>query len=146
MILSFRVQVAPGGVELRPRRSREVRGSPELQNGSLRALEEAWMTTFRLRHFPVKSGRFLCSAAPPGGSWLEAEARSKWVEAGGWKLEAFSWRLGLGARGSIKRGFGEQECSTSFPGGNLVDGLPPVSSLEKPFLPKGRWPGISRSS
>ena len=37
-----RVQVAPGGVELRPRRSLEVRGSPELQNGGLRALEEAW--------------------------------------------------------------------------------------------------------
>ena len=34
--------MAPGGVELRPRRSQEVRGSPELQNGGLRALEEAW--------------------------------------------------------------------------------------------------------
>ena len=56
-------------------------------------------------------------------------ARSKEVEAGGWRLEAFGWRLGLEARGSIKRGFGEQECSTSFPGGNLVDGLPPVSSV-----------------
>ena len=42
MIWSFRVQVAPGGVELRPRRSQEVKGSPELQNGGLRALEEAW--------------------------------------------------------------------------------------------------------
>jgi hypothetical protein len=40
-----RLQVAPGGVELRPRRSQEVRGSPQLQNGGLRALEEAWMTT-----------------------------------------------------------------------------------------------------
>ena len=60
VIWSFRVQVAPGDVELRPRRSQEVRGSLELQNGGLRALEEAWMTTFRLRHFPVKSGRFLC--------------------------------------------------------------------------------------
>ena len=60
MIWSIRLQVAPGGVELRPRRSQEVRGSPELQNGGLRALEEAWMMTFRLRHFPVKSGRFLC--------------------------------------------------------------------------------------
>jgi hypothetical protein len=38
------LQVAPGGVELRPRRSQEVRGSPELQNGGLRSLEEAWMT------------------------------------------------------------------------------------------------------
>jgi hypothetical protein len=34
--------VVPGGVELRPRRSLELRGSPELQNGCLRALEEAW--------------------------------------------------------------------------------------------------------
>ena len=59
-MLLGRVQVAPGGVELRPRRSQEVRGSPELQNGGLRALEEAWMTIFCLRHFPVKSGRFLC--------------------------------------------------------------------------------------
>ena len=42
MIWSFRVLVVPGGVELRPRRSQEVKGSPELQNGGLRALEEAW--------------------------------------------------------------------------------------------------------
>jgi hypothetical protein len=35
--------VAPGGVdvELCPRMSLEFRGSPELQNGGLRALEEA---------------------------------------------------------------------------------------------------------
>ena len=32
----------PEGVELRPWRSLEVRGSPELQNGGLRVLEEAW--------------------------------------------------------------------------------------------------------
>ena len=38
----FRVLVAPGGVELRPRRSQEVKGSSELQNGDLRALEHAW--------------------------------------------------------------------------------------------------------
>ena len=37
-----RLWVAPGGVELRPWRSQEVRGSPELQNGGLKALEEAW--------------------------------------------------------------------------------------------------------
>ena len=55
-----RVQVVPGGVQQHPWRSLEVRGSPELQNGGLRALEEAWMTTFRLRHSSVKSGRFLC--------------------------------------------------------------------------------------
>ena len=35
-----RLKVSPGGVEVRPRRSLEVRGSPELQNGALRALEE----------------------------------------------------------------------------------------------------------
>jgi len=52
--------VAQGGVDLGPRRSQELRGSPELQNGGLRALEDAWMTISRLRHFPVKSGRFLC--------------------------------------------------------------------------------------
>ena len=33
-------------VELRPRRSQELRESPELQNDGLRALEEAWMRTF----------------------------------------------------------------------------------------------------
>ena len=44
-VLRGRLQVARGGVELRPGRSQEVRGSPELQNGGLRALEEAWMTT-----------------------------------------------------------------------------------------------------
>ena len=36
------LQVAPGGVELRPRKSYELRGSPEPQNGGLGALEEAW--------------------------------------------------------------------------------------------------------
>ena len=45
-VLPGRLQVARGGVKLRPRRSPEVRGSPELQNGGLRALGEAWMTTF----------------------------------------------------------------------------------------------------
>ena len=42
MIWSFRVLVAPGGVKLRPWRSQEVRGSPSLGNGGLRALGEAW--------------------------------------------------------------------------------------------------------
>ena len=41
-MLLARVQVAPGGVKLCPRRSQEVKGSPELQNGGLRGLEEAW--------------------------------------------------------------------------------------------------------
>ena len=52
--------MAQGGVELGPRRSEELRGSAELQIGGLRALEDASMTTSRLRHFPVNSGRFLC--------------------------------------------------------------------------------------
>ena len=46
MFYASGVEVAPGGVELSPWRSQEVRGSPELQKGGLRALEEAWMTTF----------------------------------------------------------------------------------------------------
>ena len=41
-VLQGRLQVAPGGVELRPWRSQEVKGSPELQNGGLKAVEEAW--------------------------------------------------------------------------------------------------------
>ena len=40
------LQVAPGAVKLRPRRSQEVRGGLELQNGGPRALNEAWMMTF----------------------------------------------------------------------------------------------------
>ena len=36
------VVLCPGASELRPWRSQEVRGSLELQNGGLRALEEAW--------------------------------------------------------------------------------------------------------
>ena len=40
-VLLGRLWVAPGGVDLRPWRSQEVRGSQELQNGGLRALEEA---------------------------------------------------------------------------------------------------------
>ena len=60
VIWSVWLQVAPGAVKLRPRRTQEVRGSPELQNGGPRALNEARLTTFWLRHFAVKSGRFLC--------------------------------------------------------------------------------------
>ena len=48
-----RLKVAPDRVELRPRRSQEVRGSPELQNGGLRALEEAW-GDFLIEAFSVK--------------------------------------------------------------------------------------------
>ena len=38
---------AQGRVELGPKRSQELRGSPELQNGALRGLEDAWMTISR---------------------------------------------------------------------------------------------------
>ena len=41
-LCSEALQVNPGGVELCPRRSLEFRGRQELQNGALRALEEAW--------------------------------------------------------------------------------------------------------
>ena len=51
--------LAPGRVRLGLGRSQEVRASPELQNGGLRALGEAWSTSSRLRHFFVKPGRFL---------------------------------------------------------------------------------------
>ena len=48
------------GVELGPWRSQEFRGIPELQKNGLQAVEEAWMTISRLRHFSVKFGGFLC--------------------------------------------------------------------------------------
>ena len=37
-----RFKLIPEGVELRPWRCLEVRGRPEVQNGGLTALEEAW--------------------------------------------------------------------------------------------------------
>ena len=42
VIWLFRVGVTPGGVQLAPRRSQELRRSAELQNGGLRVLDEAW--------------------------------------------------------------------------------------------------------
>ena len=87
-VLLGRLWVAPGGVDLRPWRSQEVRGSQELQNGGLRALEEAWITTFRSRHFSVKFSRFL--------AFWKFEAERWRVEAGGWSLEAGGWRLEVG--------------------------------------------------
>ena len=91
-MLLGRLQVGSGGIELSPRRSQEVRGSLELQNGSLRALEEAWMTTFRLRNFPVKSGRFLCLWA--GTRLAEGSlARSRAVSGGVRKARAPEWWL-----------------------------------------------------
>ena len=59
------VVLCPGGSELRPWRSQEVKGSLELQNGGLRALEEA-LDDFL---FSVKSVRFLCSRGVSG--WLQ---------------------------------------------------------------------------
>ena len=105
MIWSFRLQVAPGGVELRPRRAQEVRGSPELQNGGLRSLKEAWdnvlieAVSCQVWLVSVLLGRLQVA---PGGVQLRL-----------WRSEE--------VRGSLA-------CSTSFPGGNLVDGLPPVPS------------------
>ena len=46
----------PGGVEQRPRMSQEVKGSLELQNGGLRALEEAWMINFPGHLTSVRKG------------------------------------------------------------------------------------------
>ena len=48
------------GVKLGPPSSQEVRRSPELQNGGLRAPEEAWMTTSLLKYVLDKSGLVLC--------------------------------------------------------------------------------------
>ena len=41
-VLRERPRVAPVGDELRPRRSKDVRRSPELQNSGVKAVEEAW--------------------------------------------------------------------------------------------------------
>ena len=79
--------MAPGAVELHLRRSQEVRGSLQPQNGGLRALEEAWMATFGLRHFPVKSGVFLCFFGRVKGS-LRILKRSRVVQEGAGKPRA----------------------------------------------------------
>ena len=79
--------MAAGDTEQRPWRFQELRGSLELQNGGLRAPEEAWYDFFRLRHFPVKCGRFLCVW---GVSWWlqEVRAASKDVPGGQGKPRA----------------------------------------------------------
>ena len=82
--------MAPGGVELRPGRSLELRESQELQNGGLRALEEAWTMTSRLRHF-LSSLIVFCASEGDGG--LKLKARGSRVEAQGQRLEAQGWRL-----------------------------------------------------
>ena len=85
-VLLGRLQVVPGGVELRPRRSLEVRGSPELQNGRLRALEEAWddflLEAFfcQVWSFSVLLGVSRClqevSSCVPGDPCRSGEAQS----------------------------------------------------------------------
>ena len=81
------LQEAPGSVELRPRRSQQVRGSLQPQNGGLRALEEAWMATFGLRHFPVKSDVFLCYFGRVKGS-LRVVTKSRVIQGGAGKPRA----------------------------------------------------------
>ena len=79
--------MGPGGVELPPGRSEEVQGSLEPHSGGLRALEEAWMMTFCLRLFSVKSGRFLCSRG--ASRWCRrCRAASKEVSGGQGKPKA----------------------------------------------------------
>ena len=95
-VLLGRVQVVPGGVELRPRRSLEVRRSPELQNGGLRALEEAW-NDFLLEAFSCQvllvfcasgssqAGSRRCGAASlevPGGQG-KPRGSERWLESSG---------------------------------------------------------------
>jgi hypothetical protein len=80
--------------------SQEVRESLQPQNGGLRALEEAWMATSRLRHFPVKSGLLLCFFERVKGSLRvltrsrvvqecagEARAPDRWPDSSGRGLE-----------------------------------------------------------
>ena len=69
-MLLGRLRLVPEGVELRPWRSLQVRGSPELQNGRLRALEEAW-DDFLLKAFSCQVWLFSVSLGRlqvvPGG-------------------------------------------------------------------------------
>jgi len=94
IIWSVRLQVAPGGVKLSPRRSQEVRGSLQLQNCGLRALEEVWMMTFRLRHFLSSLVVFgvlwaraglaeegLASSRATSGAVGKARAPERWPES-----------------------------------------------------------------
>ena len=81
-MLLGRLWVAPGGVELRPWRSQEVRASPELQNGGLRALEEAW-DDFLLE-------AFFCQV------WSFSVLLGRLQVAYGWSLGLEAWRLVAG--------------------------------------------------
>ena len=73
-VLLGRLWVGPGDVDRRPWSTQEVRGSHELQNGGLRALEEAWK----------RPGGWRLG----GGGWR--------LGTGGWRLEAGRWRLVAG--------------------------------------------------
>ena len=92
------LQVVPGCVELRPRRSLEVRGSPELQNGGLRALEEASedflieASSCQVWSFSVLLGRLQVAH----GWSLRLEAESWRLAAGGSRLRAGGWQLEAG--------------------------------------------------
>ena len=77
-VLLGRLQVVPGGVELCPTRFQEVRGSPELQNGGLRALEEAW-DDFLIEAFSRQVWSFSVLLKRPGGLvsiWVPGGPRS----------------------------------------------------------------------
>ena len=82
-VVLVRLMLVPEGVELRPWRSLEVRGSPELQNGGLRALEEAWddflLEAFscQVRSFSVVLGRLIqLWSCVPGVPSRSGEAQS----------------------------------------------------------------------
>ena len=87
------------GVELGPWRSQQFKGIPELQKNGLQAVEEAWMTISRLRHFSVKFGRFLCFRGvqvDPGGVklglWRSKELRgSPELQKGGLRALEEAW-------------------------------------------------------
>ena len=85
-VLMGLIQVTPGGVELRQGRSLEVRGSLELQNGGLTALEDAW-DDFQVEAFSCQVWSFLCfwgvsrwllqvSSCVSGGPRKSGEAQS----------------------------------------------------------------------
>ena len=57
----------PRALERWPESSRTMEGSLELQNGGLRALEEAG-NDFLIEAFSVKSRRLLCPEVSSGGS------------------------------------------------------------------------------
>ena len=85
----------------------EVRGSLKLQNGGLRALEEAETTSY-LRNCSVKFGRFLrfCGVSRwlPGAREVHEEEEEEEEEEEDFSDGRVLDASGLEARGSIKRG------------------------------------------